>query len=149
MKIYTSYFYQIRFFPPNLIPLSTAAWPPKWYGTPETQSKDKRGVINGLSIPPFIPGYACHDLCHGNCNPRHPADCSFLRVYYKQLLKLNYNKIMASFEKLAAAIKEKEGYDDVDFALIVFEPPDKPCSERVMIHKWFEAHDNPIEEWYP
>lgn len=28
MKIYTSYFYMIRFMKPNMIPLSTAKWDP-------------------------------------------------------------------------------------------------------------------------
>lgn len=31
MKIYTSYFYQIRFFKPNMIPLSTAKYDPSWF----------------------------------------------------------------------------------------------------------------------
>ena len=31
MNIYISYFYNIRFFPKNLIPISTAMWDPKWY----------------------------------------------------------------------------------------------------------------------
>ena len=31
MKIMTSYFYAIRFFKPNMIPISTAKWDPKWY----------------------------------------------------------------------------------------------------------------------
>lgn len=31
MKILISYFYQIRFFKPNMIPLSTAAFDPKWF----------------------------------------------------------------------------------------------------------------------
>lgn len=31
MKFYTSYFYKLRFFTPNMLPFSTAKWDPKWY----------------------------------------------------------------------------------------------------------------------
>ena len=31
MKLAISYFYQIRNFKPNMIPVSTARWDPKWY----------------------------------------------------------------------------------------------------------------------
>ena len=34
MKIYTSYFYQIRNFKPNMIPVSTAISDPFWYRPP-------------------------------------------------------------------------------------------------------------------
>lgn len=37
IKIYTSYFYQIRNFTPNIIPVSTALSDPAWYRPPEGQ----------------------------------------------------------------------------------------------------------------
>ena len=43
----TSYFYQIRNFKPNMIPLSTALWDPKWFHKNKGHSfqfKDKNGV---------------------------------------------------------------------------------------------------------
>lgn len=147
MKIYTSYFYQVRFFPRNLVPLSTAVWPPKYFGTPETQSKDARGVIIGLNIPPLIPGPACNNLCHGACNPPHPDDCAFLRVYYKQLRKINFNVFINKLQAMSDKIAAGEGLDEVDFALMVFEKPDRLCSERTMIHRWFQEHNYEITEW--
>ena len=63
-----------------------------------------------------------------------------------------YNSLNAadptnSLEKLAAAIKMGENLDYVDFALIVYESPTNPCSERVILQQWL--HDNGIEceEW--
>lgn len=151
MRIYTSYFYQIRFFPPNLVPLSTAMFDPKWYHDNKAQSyqfKDKRGVLNGLRIEPFVPGPMCHNLCHGpeTCY-EHPDSCSFLLGYLGQLNQLNFEQIMQRFVNLSIAIKSKENLDDVDFALIVHEAPTKECSERAMIQRWFAANGYQVNEW--
>ena len=147
MQIYTSYFYQIRFFPPSLVPLSTAVWPPKYFGTPYTCHKDNRGVIIGLDIPPFKPGKSCENLCNGNCAIKAPNNCKFLKTYYQQLLQLNYEEIMEKFNNLAEKIKKKENLNDIDFALMVYETPTNLCSERAMIQRWFQIHDYPIIEW--
>ena len=48
MKILTSYFYQIRFFKPNIIPLSTCLSDPVWYHKGNGKSfyyKDKNDDI--------------------------------------------------------------------------------------------------------
>ena len=75
MKIYTSYFYKIRFFKPNMIPISTAMWDPKWYHANQKQDHwfvDKNGVINGLRASVFAPGEVatavstCGPLCDKN-----------------------------------------------------------------------------------
>ena len=41
MKIYISYFAQIRNFPPNLVGLSTAIWNPKWL----QKGRSQNGII--------------------------------------------------------------------------------------------------------
>ena len=76
MKLYTSYFAQLRKFPPNLVGLSSAVWNPKW----RPMGKDKRGVIC-VDCPPFKPGRECEGLCEGKCDPKHPHDCAFLKAY--------------------------------------------------------------------
>ena len=97
MKFYTSYYYQIRNFPPNLIALSTAIWPPKYlnFGIP-----DKRGVIC-INCLPLQPGISCEGLCDGSCDPKHPKDCSFLKVYREQLDKIDFNNFIKSLDKIA------------------------------------------------
>lgn len=148
VKISTSYFYKIRFFKPWMVPLSTAVFDPKWWRG-RGIFKDKNGVLNGLKIPPFMPGEACEGLCHGpqNCLARNQP-CEFLSTYKRQLDKLDYNNIMDRFNSLAQRIKEKEQIDhDIEFVLIFYEKPDNPCSERVMVHKWFQEHGYPITEW--
>lgn len=142
MKLYTSYFAQLRKFPPNLIGLSTAVWNPKW----RPMGKDKRGVIC-VDCPPFKPGHECEGLCNGKCEPKHPEDCAFLKAYKAQLDKLNITRIQNSLGKLAKQIAYDEGLQDIDFAFLVYETPSNPCSERVAIQQWFRERGMPIEEW--
>ena len=56
MKIRTSYFYQIRNFKKNMIPVSTAMSDPLWYRPEQGQEYffDKRGIVNGLRYTPLI-----------------------------------------------------------------------------------------------
>lgn len=142
MKLYTSYFAQLRKFPPNLIGLSTAVWNPKW----RPMGKDRRGVIC-VDCPPFKPGHTCEGLCNGSCNPKHPQDCAFLKAYKAQLDNLNIISIQESLGKLGTQIAQDEGFTDVDFAFLVFETPTNPCSERVAIQQYFKEHGINIQEW--
>ena len=153
MRIYTSYFYQVRNFPPNLIPLSTAIWDPKWYHANRDQTyqfKDKRGVLNGLRAEIFAP-QPNNDWCL-HCGPEQRAKydgdfCPFKIRYYYQLSQLDFCSVWQRFITLAEKIKSKEGYADVDFALILHEAPGNTCSERSTIQRWFRENGNPIWEW--
>lgn len=147
MKIYTSYFYQVRFFPTNLIPLSTAVWPPKYFGTPLTQHKDKRGVICGLDIPPLKPGPQLTGLCDGKCKFKNPKSCLFLQKYYEQLTTLQFSDIIKSLQRMKEKIELGENLKDINFALMVYEAPNNPCSERAPIQRWFKEHNVNVEEW--
>ena len=143
MKLYTSYFAQLRNFPPNLVGLSTAIWNPKWL----QPGRDKNGAI-WLDIPPLKPGRECEGLCTGKCNPKHPQDCAFLKTYYEQLQKIDYFKFMNKLFNLHDKICEKEGFTELDFAFLVYETPQNPCSERTIIQKWFHENEMKIEEWH-
>ena len=142
MKIYTSYWAQVRNFPKNLIGLNTTFWPPKW----RPLGEDKRGVWV-IDCPPLKPGKSCEGLCNGSCNPPHPNDCSFLKAYEAQLRKLDFNDFLKHLEKLKLRFCEGEVLDDVDFALIVFEAPTKSCSERIVLQKWLKENGVEVEEW--
>ena len=122
MKIYTSYWAQVRNFPPNLVVLNTTIYPPKWY---TIGGKDKNGIIS-LHCPPVRPGRECDGLCNGKCNPKHPNDCAFLKQYRAQLNKIDFNQFMAHLNKLHF---------------------DNPCSERWPLQDWIRAHGIEVEEW--
>ena len=143
MKIYTSYWAQVRNFPKNLVGLNTTVWPPKW----RPLGQDKRGVIC-VDCPPFKPGCECEGLCAGKCDPKHPYDCDFLRTYKAQLDKLNWHSISESLGKLGVQIARDEGFKDVDFAFLVYETPANECSERGPIQQWFKEQGVHIEEWH-
>ena len=142
MKIYTSYWAQVRNFPKNLVGLNTTVWPPRW----RPLGQDKRGVWV-IDCPPLKPGQECEGLCAGKCNPKHPEDCKFLQVYYQQLCKLDFNDFLEHLKKLKLRFEEGEVLDDVSFALIVFETPTNSCSERTPITNWLKSHGVEVEEW--
>lgn len=156
MKIFTSYFYQIRFFRPYMIPLSTAVGDPLWY---HRDSKDKsvvfvdrRGVINGLRILPLVPDSTCSNLCHGrdNCSEPDPTSCSFLQNYYKQLEKINFDEFMENLSSHIGTICARRSINVEPFVvIIVHESIYNQCSERVMIQKWFADNGITVTELNP
>ena len=143
MKLYTSYFAQLRNFPPNLVGLSTAVWNPKWL----QPGRDKKGAI-WLDCPPLKPGIKCEGLCNGKCRPLHPDTCQFLKTYRAQLDKINFKQFISHLQLLSNTIKIGEQLDeDVDFAFLVYEPDYKLCSERRQIQQWFKDNGMEIKEW--
>ena len=144
MKIYTSYWAMVKYFPKNLVALSTVVWPPKWY---QVGGKDKNGVIS-LHCTPMRPDHRCDGLCRGVCNPKHPQDCEFLKQYRKQLDEINFKDFIDHLLNLRQSLlSDNPNLDDIDFALIVFETPRNPCSERVVIQQWFKDNGLEIFEW--
>ncbi len=143
MKFYTSYYYQLRNFPKNLIGLSTAIWPPKYLnlGIP-----DVRGVIC-TNCPPLQPGPECAGLCDGKCAKKDPANCTFLKTYRKQLDKIDFKYFISHIYQLHEQIAYNSDIKEFDFAFIVYEAPNNPCSERWPIQDWLRANGIEVEEW--
>lgn len=144
MQLFTSYYYQLRFFPENLIALNTTVWPPKYVTVGE---KDKRNVLL-IDCPPLKPGATCEGLCRGACNPKHPDDCEFLQAYYNQLKQIDFKNFMRKLEHLKSLIEKQEHLTNVNFAFIVFESPANPCSERVIIQHWLKENGVDAVEWH-
>lgn len=147
MEIYTSYFYHVRFFKENMLPVSTAVWDPKWFHNNHGQKhifEDKRGIINGIKMPAFIPGEECHDLCGGpdKCDTHDPNTCKFLTKYREQLDSLNFKKVMKHLEACATLTKSKKPI----VVLLFHETPDKKCSERQAVQEWFAKHGVTVTE---
>ena len=154
MKIYTSYFYQVRFMKPYMIPLSTARFDPKWYHQNKGQGyvwKDKNGVYNGLRAEPFAPDASCEGLCRGkeNCETGSPQTCLFLKTYRYQLDQLDYNNIISRCERIGNYVKALEGFNEEPvIILLVHEAYNNPCSERKVIQDWFASHGQEVLEWH-
>ncbi|MCD8211182.1 MAG: hypothetical protein LUC37_06545 [Prevotella sp.] len=152
MKIRTSYFYQIRFFKPNMIPLSTAAFDPKWfhdYQGKYYQFKDKRGIWNGLRAESFCASNAiAFDECGCPfCEEKDPDKCEFLRRYRMYLDTLSFDEMYQRFERLSKEIQKYDGFKEEPIMVLIFyETPKNRCSERTEVLKWFHSHDYPIKE---
>lgn len=144
MKLYTSYWAQVRNFPKTLFGLNTTIWPPKW----RPLGADKRGIYV-INCPILQPGPSCDGLCAGKCNPKHPHDCAFLQTYRHQLDQLDFNDFMKHLHLIHDNYCKDEKLEDVDFALIVFEKYDNPCSERWPLQHWIRENGLSIEEWMP
>ena len=83
MKISTSYFYQIRYFKRNMLPVSTAVYDPAWFynkNGPSRVYRDKNGIWNGVRFPMLSPIALDEGLCNKD-NGCTPNDCIFIRKY--------------------------------------------------------------------
>ena len=155
IKIYTSYFYQVRFMRPHMIPLSTAVWDPKWFHNFQGQDHiflDKNGVVNGLRADPFVPNSSCNDLCRGPeyCATKDSNSCDFLKAYAVQLSKLDINEILERMERIGkkCQILTKTKEEPI-FILLVHEAPINLCSERRIIQQYFKRYNIECSEFNP
>ena len=148
MKVSISYFYQIRFFKPHQIPVSTAMWDPKWYHNGRERSyyfKDKNGVYNGLRIDWLAPEFEakCSKTCEDD-----PVECSFIIGYKNQLSNTDFSQTWNWLELLAKNIQEIEKFnEEPEVVLIVYETPENRCSERGPIIEWFAENGKELKEW--
>lgn len=145
MKIYTSYFYQIRNFKPYMIPVSTALSDPVWYRPPEGKEYwvDKRGVANGLRYKPLMVQAFCEHICpceRRGAAQKFPQCCQWLQEYGNLLNTLNKNEILKAFEHCGQFIKNKLGFkEEPVIVLIVHEANTNPCSERAKLQEYFHC----------
>lgn len=177
MKIWISYFYQVRNFTPNLIPFSTAQFDPKWFHKFEGTSKvfvDNNGVINGLRLPELcLPRTAYEHLiekgseCSKDCGMQSAVEfklkqntlrnnwqdfgCPFMNTYFNYLWnEVDFDKLMEKLEKFCNNFKKTyPDLDDPEIVLLVHEPPSTPCAERPVLVRYFAEFGVTVKEWNP
>ena len=146
MKYYITYFYNVRFLKPNMIPFSTAVWDPKWWHDYKGASYafvDKNGVINGLRVETLQPQSHC---CP--CEAKNPEACLFLKEYSIQLENTNFEELTGYLEAVAYDAKEQLKFqEEPEIVLLVYEKPDNPCSERWPLLKYFANHGIILNEF--
>jgi hypothetical protein len=137
MQIKTSYFYQIRNFTPNLIPVSVCLSDPEWYKPKNGKEYfiDKNGVINGLRYEPLI--VQKWGTCSCPCEDRTGAPACSTMMEYEQLLNtlVDKEKTLKAFEYCL----NKFNADTI--VLIVYETPKNPCSERYALQEFFNCEE--------
>lgn len=141
MKFATSYFYHVRHFAPNMVPISTAVWDPKWFHDFKGQDYfflDKRGIINGVRAEKLAPGPQLNGLCagiNGDACGHDPTACEFLQGYKRQLAAIG-GEYLDDIRQLC----EKLVPDEEPVAvLLVHEAYDNVCSERQAIQDWVRS----------
>lgn len=149
MKYYITYFYNIRFLKPNMVPFSTAVWDPKYFHDFKGSSYtfiDKRGVINGLRVETLQPQITNNGGCP--CNTKHPESCLFLKNYEIQLENTNFKELTDYLEAVAYDAKEQLKFqEEPEIVLLVYEKPDNPCSERGPLIKYFAKNGIQLKEF--
>lgn len=122
MKIYTTYFANIRHLPPDVIPISVSLYPPKGY--------------TGLSYPPLFPTPEILKLAKsGNLPPE-----KYIPLYKHQVLDhLNFQKTIQELQTLS---------NNKDIALICYEKYPDFCHRHVISH-WMNIKGMTVQEYIP
>ena len=155
----TSYFYKIRFFKKNMIPLSICMYDPKWY----INNKDKNGQRYGLrcndysspqsndNLLPFLVPQEYHsDTDCECCNNKWNIHCDYLNRYRNQLhkyidgneglllsqilneIKINYPDRISDYN-----VDDNCNNDNNLVAVFVgFEASSVSCSERFVLSEY-------------
>lgn len=147
MKLAISYFYQIRNFKRNMVPVSTAIWDPSWFhnftGDYSHIFYDNRKILNGIRLESIIEQgrHSNHgpDICP--CKHKKYNTCSFLSNYRKNLENIDFNEMYNDMLKFAENYKKEEKInEEIILVLIVYETPNNPCSERQPLIDYFNSH---------
>lgn len=143
MKIRISYFYQIRNFKKNMIPVSTCLSDPSWYHNYKDNDyifKDKRDILNGLRLLPVIVQNKCKNICP-ICKDKDYKNCSFLKEYKYYLEKIDFEKMIKGIKNFSEEYKKQEKIEEeIVIVLIVYEAPNNKCSERDVLIDFFNNH---------
>lgn len=144
MKLSITYFYNVRFMKANQLPLSTAAFPPKWWHKNGKSYIDSNNVVNGFTASRLVP----QQQCECPCKKKDYQNCSFLKTYYKQLQEIDFSDFMSNLDAFVILLNMSmplhARIDEI--VLLVFEKPDNPCSERTILKKWFAEHGIELNE---
>jgi len=150
IKVSISYFGRMRFLKPYQIPVSTAMWDPKWFHDNKDQYHVFRyhnGQWFGNRAKYLMPKYSYGQTCKGQPCNYDPKTCKFLSEYRKQIFELDFYAVMHDLQSIANRI---ETYDDFDhepeIVLMVYEKPDTPCSERVILKEYFKRYNYELED---
>ena len=64
------------------------------------------------------------------------------------LRSLNFSKTISDLEAVANAAKMHDGYnEEPEVILMVYEKPDNPCSERVILKRWFNENGMLLDDY--
>ena len=156
MNILISYFQQIRYFKPYMIPVSTAMWDPKWLETKNGKKPhiDQNGIFVGIKEESLIFDQETfenmNEQCQKDCPYKSKApNCQFMSKYLEQLRKIDFkNYLIPELNRVANEVKKILNFqEEPEIVLMVHEKPDILCSERPVLKKVFAENGIELKEW--
>ena len=165
INFYISYFYQIRNMKPNMLPVSTAMWDPKWFHDGKGEKwryMDKNGVINGVRmIDLMMPLYKWEELVKRNESCEHcitnngtngawiSGMCPFMKEYAKCIREKNpdFQKFITFCDGYLQFLNQHLNLCLDTIIFIVHEAPSKGCGERPELQRWFAENGMELKEW--
>lgn len=173
MKIYISYFYQVRNMNAFILPVSTAKYDPFWFHPDVKNPKtgwhsissygmylDKNRVLNGRRIDELVfpegswkrleqNNCACTQVCFRKDGITDDTEtwCPFMVEYLAYLESLDFDSVILLLKKYADDYRQRYGLPHVDVVLLVHEAKSCKCAERPVLQKWFSMHGIELEEW--
>ena len=88
-------------------------------------------------------------ICQRDCKHKNAIPkCPFLISYREYLETIDFEKLIAEFERIANEVKKINNYQqEPEIVLLVHEKPDNSCSERAGLVKLFADHGIELKEW--
>ena len=88
-------------------------------------------------------------ICQRGCSHKNEVpNCPFLISYRKYLETVDFEKLIAEFERIANEVKKINNYQqEPEIVLLVYEAVNNPCSERLGLVKLFAEHGIELKEW--
>lgn len=159
MKIYTSYFGQLRNFKnKNIIPISTTAggWP--WWLYKSYNKKQGSCFLNENNIMLGIweDKFSCGNLfdkldekCSKNCLYKDKVPhCQFMDTYLNYLRTIDVNYFLNEFKRVSEEVRKVTKFEDEAIILLmVYEGKDCSCAERPCIQQYFKENNIEVKEW--
>lgn len=158
IKFYISYFYQIRNMTPNMLPVSTAMYDPKWFHEGKGTGYryfDKNHVINGVRLGELCMeqyrvdnlvkrGLMCDQLC-----PRDAQTCPFMQEYAKCIREKNpdFQKFITFCDGYLQFLNQRLNLCLDTIIFIVHEAPSRGCGERPELQRWFAENGMELKEF--
>ena len=135
-KVYfrTSYFYKLRFFEHNMLPVSICMWDPKWY----------QGMnYKGLAPKQYDPEIDCEQCIkdHSDEDNYFNLNCNYLTNYRKQLSHYSIKNTLNDIIRLADKFYDfdkKAINNEIYLIFMGFETSAKKCSERFTLSNWIQ-----------
>ena len=103
----------------------------------------------GICEPLLSPAKLSEEvICQRDCQYKNEAPkCPFLISYREYLETIDFEKLIAEFERIANEVKKINNYQqESEIILLVYEAVNNPCSERFGLIKLFADHGIELKE---